>query len=154
MDDGVRLMLMQDVIETVAMADIELIKVIGLIFRDAAQGVEIGRVGELVNIDNRCICMLDEMTTERRTDETSAPGDEYVHRIVSPDPPGDASSTVALLRYDDGLGYCRGRSGWRYELNEKGETADFLDRRRKALPPKRGSWLFARNSAVLLRYAQ
>jgi hypothetical protein len=60
-------------------ADVRLDEAVARRTGDRVQRSEIGRVGQLVDVDNFVVVLQDEMAAYRRSDEPGAPGHEYLH---------------------------------------------------------------------------
>ena len=65
MNDGVRLMPSQYIGKTLALANVEMIEVVGGIISNLAQGLAVCRIRKLVDIYDGGICIFDKMATER-----------------------------------------------------------------------------------------
>jgi hypothetical protein len=94
-DDGRRPVPIEGGSQRVAIADIGLEKRIGAMPADGIQRPQIGRVGELVDIEHVDAELAHEVAAHRRTDEARAPGDEYPHEML---PSGVQSAHYCAMR--------------------------------------------------------
>ena len=80
MHHGAGLFIGKDALERHLVTNVELPELVSRVIGDGGQRVEIGRIGQLIDIHHRKIGLGDEIAAHRRTDEAcSAADDDSVH---------------------------------------------------------------------------
>jgi hypothetical protein len=71
------LILIEELPECRSVADIDLFKLVPVVTARLRDGVETGRIGKFVNIDDSGLCIVEQMSRHGRADKSGATGHEY-----------------------------------------------------------------------------
>ena len=84
MNNCIRLVIREDTLHARTVADVHLLECVGRLSSELVQRMKVGRISELVDIDDGAPVSQHEATADRRTDEACPACHQHTHQAILP----------------------------------------------------------------------